>query len=162
MAIRKILTLPDNRLKLKSEPIITINQEIQQIAQDLIHTLNHHPGVGIAAPQIAELKRIILIDARRGKRPCKNHGQLIMLNPQIINSEGKITFREGCLSVPDYSAFIERKERIVVKFIGLEGKEYLITASGFEAVVIQHEIDHLDGILFIDRIKSSAELIFRK
>jgi len=162
VAIRKIITLPDSRLKLKARPVITITKKIQQTILDLIETLNHYPGVGIAAPQIAELEQIILVDATKSRRPCQNHGQLIMINPQIVFAVGEITFREGCLSIPDYSAFIKRKDKIVVKFLKPDGQKEIITATGFESVVIQHEIDHLNGILFIDRIQSISELIPRR
>jgi len=120
-----------------------------------------HGGVGIAAPQIGENMRLIVVDCRESLRPCKNHCLLYMANPVIESSHGERLGREGCLSVPDWVGMVPRAAEVRIHFDDVFGKPQQITASGFEARVIQHEIDHLDGILFIDRVVSSKGLIRR-
>jgi len=124
-----------------------------QISKSLVDTMNYYAhSVGIAAPQIGIPSRIVAVDARRAKRPCKNSGLLILANPEISAEEGKIVFREGCMSVPGFHAYVERAARIKVKAFDMVSKKIReFESEGFEAVVLQHEIDHLDGILFIDR-----------
>lgn len=118
-------------------------------------------GVGIAAPQVGENSRLIVVDCRHSQRPCKNHGLLCMANPRIIQAEGEALGREGCLSVPDWVGVVPRAKSIRVVYDDESGESQAIDAEGFEARVIQHEIDHLDGILFIDRVVSTKELVRR-
>ena len=118
-------------------------------------------GVGIAAPQIGENKRMIVVDCRKSLRPCKNHSLLYMANPVMISSHGERLGREGCLSVPDWVGMVPRATEAYIRFDDMHGQPQQITATGFEARVILHEIDHLDGILFIDRIVSGKDLIRR-
>lgn len=118
-------------------------------------------GVGIAAPQIGENSRLVVIDCRASLRPCKNHGLLYMANPKIESTSGETLGREGCLSVPDWVGMVPRAAEICLSYDDIQGIQQRITASGFEARVIQHEIDHLDGILFIDRVVSTKGLIRR-
>jgi len=118
-------------------------------------------GVGIAAPQVGDNRCLIVVDCRKSLRPCKNNGLLYMVNPVIGSSTGERPGREGCLSVPDWVGMVLRATEISVHFDNVHGKRQKINASGFEARVIQHEIDHLDGILFIDRVISSKGLIRR-
>jgi len=118
-------------------------------------------GVGIAAPQVGDNKRLIIVDCSGSLRPCKHHGLLYMVNPAIESGSGEKLGREGCLSVPDWVGMVPRAAEIHVSFDGLQGTRQTITATGFEARVIQHEIDHLNGILFIDRVISSKSLIRR-
>jgi peptide deformylase len=118
--------------------------------------------VGIAAPQIGHSFRIIAIDATRAKRPVENHGRLALLNPVVISSSGQTSFREGCLSIPDLVARVSRAEEVIVQAILPDGSATTFTAEGFEAVILQHEIDHLNGILFIDRVKSARDIKFRQ
>jgi len=118
-------------------------------------------GVGIAAPQVGENNRMIVVDCRGSLRPCKNHGLLYMTNPQIESSCGERLGREGCLSVPDWVGMVPRAANICIHFDDVHGEAQRIMATGFEARVILHEIDHLDGILFIDRVISSKSLIRR-
>jgi peptide deformylase len=147
--ILPILTFPDPLLKQKSAPVTIITDEIIQLARDMAETMYDAPGVGLAAPQIAVLQRIIVIDVA-----AKNEGPqlLTVINPTIIHGEGETFEEEGCLSVPDFSANVKRHERVVVKGLSLEGQERIWHADGLLAVAFQHEIDHLDGILFIDRL----------
>ncbi len=158
MAVRKILTVPHPILRQVATPASHSPADWEQIVTDLWDTLDDHIGVGIAAPQIGESVRIVAVDASRAKRPVPNHGRLTLVNPVIVEKEGRISFREGCLSVPDYVAHIERAARIVLTYFDAYGQPMTLDAVGFEAVVIQHEIDHLDGILFIDRVRRARDL----
>jgi peptide deformylase len=118
--------------------------------------------VGIAAPQVGELKRIAIVDATENRKATDKHGLLIMINPEIIEKSGSTINREGCLSVPDFTGNVERPEHINLRYMDMEGNERKVETKGFEAVIIQHEIDHLDGILFIDRIRSARRDLFRR
>jgi peptide deformylase len=131
---------------------------VRRVIADLWDTLDSHHGVGIAAPQIGARFRVIAVDATRAKRPVENHGRLTLLNPRILESTGQTSFREGCLSVPDMVAHIRRAEQVTVAATFPDGKPYTLLARGFEAVIIQHEIDHLDGVLFIDRVHSARDI----
>ncbi len=164
MAVRDIVIYPDKRLKEVCEAIADIDQATLDRARDLLDTMRHYShAVGIAAPQIGELVRIIAIDASKNKKGQKiNHGELIMINPEIVAWESIIKTREGCMSVPDYTGNVNRARKITVQYIDLDGRQRRFDTEGFEAVVIQHEIDHLDGILFIDRIISKTTDLFRR
>ncbi len=147
--IYPILTFPDPVLKKKSAPVNIITDEIRQIARDMAETMYAAPGVGLAAPQIGILQRIIVIDiAPKGNAP-----QLITaINPVIIHSEGEVYEEEGCLSVPDFSANVKRYEKVVVKGLSIDGQERIWQADELLAIAFQHELDHLEGTLFIDHL----------
>jgi peptide deformylase len=123
------------------------------------------PGcVGIAAPQVGMASRIIVVDVsthRRGGRE-ENHGLLVLVNPEILSRGGKQLVREGCMSVPDYTANVQRAQWVLVDALDKEGKQTILEAIGFEAVAIQHEVDHLDGYLFLDRVSSIKTDLFRR
>ena len=157
--IRPILTFPDPLLKKKSAPVTIITDEIIQLAKDMAETMYDAPGVGLAAPQIGVLQRVIVIDvAAKNDAP-----QLItVINPVVIHGEGETFEEEGCLSVPDFSANVKRYERVVVKGLSLEGQERIWHADDLLAVAFQHEIDHLDGILFVDRLSPLKRDLFVK
>lgn len=157
--IRPILTFPDPLLKQKSVPVTIITDEIIQLAKDMAETMYDAPGVGLAAPQIGVLQRVIVIDvAAKNEAP-----QLItVINPVIIQGEGETYEEEGCLSVPDFSANVKRYEQVVVKGLSLEGQERIWHADDLLAVAFQHEIDHLDGILFVDRLSPLKRDLFVK
>jgi peptide deformylase len=144
--------------------VSVIDSDIEGLVHDLIDTMHAGPGsVGVAAPQIGVSLRVCVVDVsanRHGKD--NNHGLLIMVNPEIIRREGSFTMREGCMSVPDYTGDVERAERICVRYLDNDGNPVEIEASSFEAVAIQHEIDHLDGLLFLDRITSLKTGLFRR
>ncbi len=166
MAIQPILKYPHPLLKRMAHRVKGFDSAISNLMQDLIDTMHAGPGsVGVAAPQIGVCLRACVVDVSgnlRGKED--NHGLLCMLNPEILSRRGSAVMREGCMSVPDYTGDVERSTEIIVRFFdGLDHQERLVAASGFEAVAIQHELDHLDGILFIDRvINISTELFSRK
>lgn len=165
MAIQPILKYPHPVLKKMARVVPCIDDEIRQLVQDLIDTMHAGPGsVGVAAPQIGAGLRVCVVDvsgSRHGKD--NNHGLLCMLNPEITMRSGAAIMREGCMSVPDYTGDVERATELTVRFLdGLSGEEREVAASGFEAVAIQHEMDHLDGILFLDRVISIATGLFRR
>lgn len=164
MAVKEIILYPDPLLKTVCEPVSEMTPEIDELAQDLIDTMvDAGHSVGVAAPQIGVCKRVVVVDVSHSKLgKDNNHGLLVMINPEIIESNGKKTMREGCMSVPDYTGNVIRAENIVVQFTGRKGRERVIEASGFEAVAIQHELDHLDGFLFLDRVSSKKTDIFRR
>lgn len=161
MAVREILIYPHPILRRVCDEVRGPRQQWASLVQDLWDTLDAHTGVGIAAPQIGVCARIVVVDATRAKRPVPNHGRLTLVNPIILEKEGRISFREGCLSVPDYVAHVERAARIVVTAEDASGEPFSLVAEGFEAVVIQHELDHLDGILFLDRVRSARDVKLR-
>jgi peptide deformylase len=157
-----LLTLPDKRLRLKSKPIQVFDTHLQDLAKHMFGLMEQGPGgVGLAAPQLGVLKRVIVIDCSLSQRPCRNHGRICMVNPEIISASGEVLGREGCLSVPEWVATVPRAKTITVAYQNVLGENQTLEASGFEARVIQHEIDHLDGILFIDRVLSLRDIVRR-
>jgi len=164
MPIQTILRYPHPVLKKVCHRVEIIDAKIQALVDDLLDTMHDGPGsVGVAAPQIGVTLRVCVVDVtanRRGKD--NNHGQLCMINPEIVAREGLAVMREGCMSVPDYTGDVDRATAITVRFSEPDGTPREIEASGFEAVAIQHEMDHLDGILFLDRIMSLKTGLFRR
>ena len=161
-AVGEILKHPDERLRRKSEPVISFDDQLALLLSTMEKTMRAGPGgVGIAAPQIGENIRLVVVDCRQSQRPCSHHGLLYMANPHIEYSDGETLGREGCLSVPDWVGMVPRAKIIRVSYEDAQGKPHTIECAGFEARVIQHEIDHLDGILFIDRVVSTRSLIRR-
>jgi peptide deformylase len=159
MAIREIKKYPEKILKQKASPVKLIDREIQSLIDDMIETMYAAPGVGLAAPQVGVSKRLAVIDISTKGTPMP---LLVLINPEVVNKEGAIEFEEGCLSFPDYTAKIERAEKVVVRATDREGKGIEIESEGLLAVALQHEIDHLDGILLIDRISPIKREFFKK
>jgi len=163
MSVRKIITYPHPVLREKSLDVKDLNGSTMKVVSDLVDTMyaaSH--SIGISAPQIGEGLRIILVDVTRNPHYKRtNHGKLVLINPQIVEAQGEKVTREGCMSVPDFVAFVRRPRIVVVRGWTPEGKEVEIEARNLEAVALQHEIDHLNGVLFIDRITSLSELIPR-
>jgi peptide deformylase len=148
MAIRPILIIPDARLRAVADPIIEVDDDIKALAKDMLDTMYDAPGIGLAAPQIGVMKRIVVMDlAGEGEPP----GPLVMINPEITHfgDQMQVT-EEGCLSIPELYYEVERPNDVTVKYTDLEGKEVTKEAEGKLAVCIQHELDHLDGVLYID------------
>lgn len=161
MAIRKILLYPHPLLKTPAQPVNNLDSEILDLIADLEETLDNAPGcVGIAAPQIGELRRVIVVDISRSKKATTSQGRLILINPRLIASAEVAIFREGCLSIPDYTANVSRASQIRVSAVNPAGKEVNLESAGWEAVALQHEIDHLEGILFLDRVVSLKRDVF--
>jgi peptide deformylase len=164
MPARTILIYPNPLLKEVCRPVAAVDLETSALIDDLVETMQAGPGsVGVAAPQIGVTWRICVVDvsANRHGRD-NNHGLLALVNPEIIHREGGAVMREGCMSVPDYTGDVERSTSITVRFLDRSGDPREISASGFEAVAIQHEMDHLDGVLFLDRIASLKTGLFRR
>jgi peptide deformylase len=165
MPILPILQFPDPRLKEVSAPVTGVSAEVSAFIDELLATMRASPGcVGIAAPQVGMLLRIIAVDVtahRRGSHE-ENHGLLVLVNPEILAMGGKQLVREGCMSVPDYTANVQRGQWVLVDALDREGNQVILEAVGFEAVAIQHEVDHLDGYLFLDRVSSVKTDLFRR
>jgi peptide deformylase len=165
MSVKEVLVYPDPRLKETCAPIVNFDESVQQLLQDLIDTMvDAGHSVGIAAPQIGAIRRAAVVDVSKSKLGKKqgNHGLLQMVNPEIIEKEGSQIVREGCMSVPDYTGNVTRSESIVVEFLDQNQQRQVIRAEGFEAIAIQHELDHLDGFLFLDRVSSLKTDLFRR
>ena len=153
MSRREVLQFPDPRLKRVSEPIEKITDEIRALAEGMLEVMYDEPGIGLAAPQVGEALRLIVIDTDwKDEDAGGERRPLVLVNPEILLREGSVIWNEACLSVPDFSAEVERAARVRVRGLDLEGNEVIEDASELRAVCFQHELDHLDGILFIDRI----------
>ncbi|OGU25320.1 MAG: peptide deformylase [Geobacteraceae bacterium GWF2_54_21] len=157
--IRNILTYPNPELKKKSAPVAIINDSVRALAQDMVETMYDAPGVGLAAPQIGVLQRVIVIDISATDEPP---GLIVAINPVIVHAEGEAYEEEGCLSVPKYAANVRRHSSVVVKALNLDGVECTWRAEGLLAIAFQHEIDHLDGILFVDHLSPLKRELFQR
>jgi peptide deformylase len=151
MPLRPVLQFPDPRLKRKSVPVDAITDEIRALAEDMIEVMYDEPGIGLAAPQVGEAIRLVVMDTGWNEEGGEKNPR-VMVNPEIVLREGTLTWTEGCLSVPDYQAEVERAARVVVRYTDLDGRAHEEDVTELRAVCFQHEIDHLDGVLFIDRI----------
>lgn len=150
MAVLPICKLPDPVLRQEAKELTEINGKVQRLIDDMAETMYAAPGLGLAANQVGELKRLIVFDVVHKEGRARK--LQVVLNPCIVAAEGEITHEEGCLSVTDFSAEVRRHAKVLVKGLDREGKPLEITGEGLLAVVLQHEIDHLNGILFIDHI----------
>jgi peptide deformylase len=151
MALREVLKFPDKRLREISTPIDEITDEIRELANDMLEVMYDEPGIGLAAPQLGETVRLIVVDTEWTEENAERK-PLVLINPEITERDGKIAWNEGCLSVPDFEAEVQRSETVRLRALSLEGLELEIDATSLQSVCFQHEIDHLDGVLFIDRI----------
>ncbi|MFA5354561.1 MAG: peptide deformylase [Thermodesulfovibrionales bacterium] len=159
MAILDIKKYPEDVLKKKALPVDAIDDSIQQLIDDMIETMYAAPGIGLAAPQVGVSQKVIVIDI---SSPEEKQPVIALINPEILQAEKLSDSEEGCLSIPEYSVTIKRAERVVVKGLDREGKEVVIEAEGLLARALQHEIDHLDGLLIVDRMSSIKREFFRK
>jgi len=150
MAVLPICKLPDAVLRQEAEEVTEINGKTQRLIDDMVETMYAAPGIGLAANQVGELQRLIVFDVTQ--KEGRPRAPQIVLNPCIVAAEGEVTHEEGCLSVPDFAAEVRRHGQVLVKGLDREGKPIEITGEGLLAVVLQHEIDHLNGIIFIDHI----------
>lgn len=150
MAVLPICKLPDQVLRREAKEITDINGKVQQFIDDMAETMYAAPGLGLAANQVGELQRLIVFDLSH--KEGRSRKLQVVLNPCIVAAEGELTHEEGCLSVADFSAEVRRHAKVLVKGLDREGKPIEITGEGLLAVVLQHEIDHLNGVLFIDHI----------
>lgn len=161
MAIRPILLYPHPGLKSRNAAVVPTDPTMQTVVQDLLDTLAASPGVALAAPQIGHAVQAIVVDVSR-KKGETGHGLVVLLNPIILAQEGRKIVREGCLSVPDYTGNVLRYEQTIVEGLALDGRIITISTAGFEALAFQHELDHLNGTLFLDRIQSLSTDLFRR
>jgi peptide deformylase len=148
MTIRPLLILPDTKLRLVSEPVASVTDEIRALAEDMLETMYDAPGVGLAAIQVGVPKRIVTMDVSKSER---ERSPMVLINPEVLwASEEKRAYEEGCLSIPEYYEEVERPDRIRFRYMNLDGETIEQEADGLMATCVQHEIDHLNGILFID------------
>jgi peptide deformylase len=161
MTIKPLIILPDPVLRQVSTPVETIDADIRRLADDMLETMYDAPGIGLAAIQIGVPKRLLVLDVTKEgeeKQP------LVFINPKVVrSSEERSVYEEGCLSIPDYYAEVERPAAITVEYVDREGKEQAVEAEGLLATCLQHEIDHLNGVLFIDYIsKLKRDMVIRR
>jgi peptide deformylase len=161
MTVREIIKLPDKRLRLKSESVKRVDAGVRKLAEDMFETMYAAPGIGLAAIQIGIAKRLVVMDLSKKE---ESHVPQVFINPEITwESEEKATSEEGCLSIPEYYEEVERAERVKVKYLDLDGKEHEVEAKGLFATCLQHEIDHISGVLFIDHIsKLKRDRVIKK
>jgi peptide deformylase len=161
MAIRDIIILPDKRLRLVSEPVKQVDAGIKKLVDDLFETMYKAPGIGLAAIQIGVPKRVITMDLSKKE---DNHAPQVFINPEITwMSDQTETYEEGCLSIPEYYEEVERPAEVKVKYLGLDGKSHEVQAKGLLATCLQHEIDHINGVLFIDHLsKLKRDRVIKK
>jgi peptide deformylase len=159
MAVLEILHYPHPILKKKSQPIQKIDEAIHKLVGDMVETMYAAPGVGLAAPQVGQPLQLAVVDISRADQP-KN--PMVLINPEIVVTDGECTWEEGCLSVPDCIEEVKRSKKVVVRCQDLEGNPVEIAGEDLLAVALQHEIDHLNGILFIDRVSPLKRDLFRK
>ena len=160
MAVRNVVSLPATVLKRVALPT---GEADAALAADLVDTMRVSPGcVGLAAPQIGVSRRAFCLDVSGHPKGERNHGLVVLFDPEVASTEGAEVRREGCMSVPDFTANVRRALRIVVRGVDVEGRHRVYEASGFEARAFQHEIDHLDGLLILDRVSSLSTDVFRR
>jgi peptide deformylase len=161
MALKTILTAPDPRLKKKSLPVAAVDESVRQLMDDMLETMYAAPGIGLAAPQVDVLKRVIVLDIDREDTKT---GPLFMANPEIVEaSEEDATYEEGCLSLPEHYSDVVRPAKVTVRYLDRDGQRQELVCEGLLSTCVQHEIDHLDGILFVDHISAlKRNMILRK
>jgi len=161
MAKREIIILPDKRLRLKSDAVAKIDKSVRALVDDMFETMYEAPGIGLAAIQIGVPQRVVTMDLAKKDEP---KAPQVFINPEIIwRSDDKSVAEEGCLSIPDYYEEVERPAAIKVKFLDLDGKMHEMEAAGLLATCLQHEIDHTNGVLFIDHIsKLKRDMVLKK
>ena len=163
MAVRDVLRLPHSILQSPAVDVDDINDEALELARDLIETMRVSPGcVGLAATQIGVGLRAFCVDTTGHKKAMSANGLVQLFNPKIVKSEGRIIGREGCMSVPDLTGDVNRYEFAIVEGLNLDGEIVQYETNAFEARAFQHEIDHLDGLLFLDRVQSAQGVFARK
>ena len=160
MTLRKILIFPDPVLRKIAEPVDRIDESLKRLIGDMIETMHAAPGVGLAAPQVGVSQRVVVADPSAGENPDL---ALELMNPEIISSKGSVQHEEGCLSLPEVEVKVQRAEQIVVKAQRLDGRMQTIEAEGYLSYILQHEIDHLNGVLIIDSLGPvKRDLVKRK
>ena len=161
MAVRDIIIIPDKRLRLKSEPVAAFDKSLRALIDDMFETMYAAPGIGLAAIQIGVPQRVVTMDLAKKDDPPE---PMVFINAEVIGASAeKSTYEEGCLSIPEYYEEVERPLAVKVKYLDRDGKEQVIEATGLLATCLQHEIDHLSGVLFVDHISALKRgIILRK
>ncbi len=161
MTIKPLIILPDPLLRQQSKPVETVDSEIQRLADDMLETMYDAPGIGLAAIQIGVPRRMLVIDLSRDDEENKPQ---VFINPEILKVSDEVsTYEEGCLSIPDYYAEVERPASLTVGYVDRDGKQQTVDADGLLATCLQHEIDHLNGVLFIDHIsRLKRDMVIKK
>lgn len=157
MAILDVLIYPEENLAKVCEAVEKIDAELNKFIDDMFDTMYEHEGIGLAAPQVNVLKRVITIDIEGDKS-----NQIVLINPEILEASGETGIEEGCLSIPGCRALVPRKEKLKVKALNRQGEEFVLDADGLLAICIQHEIDHLNGVLFVDHISALKRQRFKE
>jgi peptide deformylase len=164
--IRQVVRYPDSRLKAVCEPVGgdgPLEGAHAQLAQDLLDTMDSFAGcVGIAAPQLGELVRMFAIDVTGHRRAKSCHGRIVLVDPVVVARSGNVSMREGCLSIPDFTGNVRRADKIKLEARGVDGTALSLECDAYEARVALHELDHLDGLLFLDRVRSAKDIFPRK
>ena len=161
MTIKPLIILPDPLLRQVSKPIERVDADFQRLADDMLETMDDAPGIGLAAIQIGVPRRMLVIDV---SREGEDKQPLVFVNPEIVvSSDERSVYEEGCLSIPDYYAEVERPATVIVKYLDRDGKDQTVEADGLLATCLQHEIDHLNGVLFIDHIsRLKRDMVIKK
>jgi peptide deformylase len=159
MAVLPIKTFPDPVLSKTCRQVREVDEDLKQLAQDMLETMYAAPGVGLAAPQVGRDERLVVIDCSARDEQAE---PLVLFNPRIVEMEGEVVFEEGCLSVPEFTCDVTRAERVVVKAMDAEGRPISIEGEGLLAICLQHELDHLEGRLFLDRISPLKRSLYKK
>ena len=159
MASLSICTYPDPVLRQRAAEVERVNKEIRRLVDDMVETMYKAPGIGLAANQVGKPLRVLVVDLQR---PDYEQGLIVLVNPRIVKARGEIVYEEGCLSVPEFFSNVKRFEEVTVQGVDVNEKVVEITANGLLAIALQHEIDHLDGRLFIDRIGTVAKDVFKR
>jgi len=160
MALLDICTYPDSVLREQAAPVDKVDRSMRKLMDDMIETMYDAPGIGLAANQVGKPMQAIVLDLQRPEED--ERGLIALANPRVVASRGQIVYEEGCLSVPDFFAKVKRCQEVTVRGLDIEGRTVEITAEGLLAVVLQHEIDHLYGHLFIDHMNAIKRDIFKR
>ncbi|UCD34592.1 MAG: peptide deformylase [Nitrospiraceae bacterium] len=159
MGIREIKKYPEKVLRGKTQPVCDFDADLQKLIDDMIETMYDAPGIGLAANQVGVSRQVTVIDISSRE---EKSSLIVLINPEIVSAQGEISSDEGCLSIPEYTTMVTRADRVKVKAFDREGKSFEIDAEGLLARALQHEIDHLNGVLLIDRIGRIKREFFRK
>jgi peptide deformylase len=161
MTIKPLIILPDPLLRQQSKPVEQVDADVLRLADDMLETMYDAPGIGLAAIQIGVPRRMLVLDISKEDEDRK---PVVFINPEIMTvSDDRSTYEEGCLSIPDYYAEVERPASLTLKYVGRDGKQQTIEADGLLATCLQHEIDHLNGVLFIDHIsRLKRDMVIKK
>lgn len=159
MSVHEVVQYPSEVLRRPGQWVERFDADLRVLVEDMFETMYAARGVGLAAPQIGVSQRVFVMDPQQENEPM---GPLAMINPTIVRREGEQVFEEGCLSIPGFSADVRRAESVTVEYLDPHGEPRVLEASGYPAVIVQHEIDHLDGVLFVDYLSSVRARLFEK